>query len=294
MMMQTEVGASSALAASGALVAFAANSVLCRMALGAGLIDAGSFTSVRLLSGAAALALISTVMRRRFAPLAGGDALSSSLLALYAVAFSFAYLSLGAGTGALILFGSVQATMLLWARRKGERANWRQWVGLVAALAGLVYLVSPGLASPPFLGSALMTAAGVAWGGYSLRGRSAADPLLATTGNFLRAAPIALAFGLMAWRGAQFTWRGFWLAVLSGAFASGLGYVVWYAALRHLTATRAAILQLTVPVIAAAGGVLLLDETLSARLLLASALILGGVAFAVARQTTPKRTRQRN
>jgi drug/metabolite transporter (DMT)-like permease len=202
-------------------------------------------------------------------------------LALYAIPFSFAYVDLAAGTGALVLFGAVQTSMLAWALRSGERPHALSWLGLALALGGLVYLVLPGIAAPSPLGCALMATAGIAWGGYSLRGRGAADALGETAGNFARALPLALVASGVGAGSFHLEARGALLACASGALASGLGYVVWYAALRGLSATRASLVQLAVPVIAAAGGVLLLSETLTARLVVAGAAILGGVGLAL-------------
>lgn len=263
------------------MVAFAANSILCRLALGDATIDAASFTTIRLASGAIMLLVVSGLASRGNTAGGGGNWLSAFMLFAYAVAFSFAYISLAAGTGALILFGAVQATMILVALRSGERPHRLEWVGLVLALAGLVYLVFPGLSAPSPTGSALMAVAGIAWGVYSLRGRGAADPTRATTGNFVRSVPIALVVSAIALREASVSPRGAVLAVLSGALASGLGYVLWYMALKGLSATRAAIVQLSVPVIAALGGVVFLAEEVSPRLVLSSVMILGGVALSV-------------
>ncbi|HEV2110943.1 MAG TPA: DMT family transporter [Gammaproteobacteria bacterium] len=262
-----------------AMLAFAANSLLCRLALKPGLIDPASCVSLRLASGAAVLWLL--LRARGSGQRRGGDWYSAAALFIYAAAFSFAYLSLGVGVGALLLFGAVQATMLAAGYRGGERPGPGQGFGLAFALAGLVYLARPGLAAPPSLGAALMLAAGVAWGVYSLRGRGASDPLRATAGNFLLAAPLALLFNLPFLPQLHLTPAGALYALTSGAVTSGLGYVIWYAALKGLTATRAAIVQLSVPVIAAFGGVLLLDETLTPRLVTASCAILGGVALAI-------------
>jgi drug/metabolite transporter (DMT)-like permease len=206
------------------------------------------------------------------------------MLFLYAIAFSLAYLSLSAGTGALLLFGSVQATMLLVALRAGERPHPWTWVGLGVALAGLCVLVAPGLRAPSPGGAALMIAAGIAWGVYSLRGRGAPDPLAATTDNFVRSVPLVVAAGLAAWAvhgPHHVSPRGVLLALISGAVTSGVGYVVWYAALRGLTATRAATVQLAVPVLAAVAGVVLLSEAVTVRLVASAALILGGIAVAL-------------
>lgn len=266
----------------GALVAFAANSVLCRLALGRAAIDAASFSTIRLASGACVLLLITAAVNRNAPALGRGNPASAVLLFLYAAAFSFAYNGLGAGAGALILFGSVQATMILSALRSGERPHVLEWSGLGLALCGLVYLVFPGLAAaPPLVSSASMTVAGIAWGLYSLRGRGAAGPLVETTRNFVLALPLAFIVNLLMFRDAHVTRKGVILAMLSGALASGVGYVVWYAALRGLTATRAATVQLAVPVLAALGGVLFLSERISLRLLLAAFVILGGVGLAL-------------
>ncbi len=269
-----------------ALIAFAMNSVLCRLALGASTIDAASFSTVRLLSGALVLLAISAVFKQGDSTLPRGSWASATLLFLYAVAFSFAYISLSAGTGALILFGSVQATMLTYALRSGERPRVLEWAGLVVALIGLVYLVFPGLTAPSPFRSALMAVAGISWGFYSLRGRGTRDPLADTTGNFVRALPFVVVVNLVMLREFSVSARGFVFAVLSGAVASGVGYVVWYTALKGLTATRAATVQLIVPVLAALGGVVLLSEDISMRLLLAAAMILGGVGLALAGRKT--------
>jgi drug/metabolite transporter (DMT)-like permease len=271
-----------------ALVAFASNSILCRLALGAREVDAATFTTVRIVSGALMLLLIRAATAPRTAPSTPKPArhsswISAALLFTYAAPFSFAYIQLGAGTGALILFACVQATMLIGAVLSGERFRWLEALGLVIALAGLTYLVSPGLTTPS-LGSVLMAIAGISWGIYSLRGRGSTEPLGDTTSNFVWAIPLALFTSLLVFEYAYVSPSGALLAVASGALASGLGYTVWFAALRGLTAIRAATVQLTVPVLAAAGGVLLLQESITVRLLLSAALILGGVALALAGQ----------
>ena len=264
------------------LVAFAANSLLCRMALAPDLIDPVAFTVIRLGSGVAVLVPLSALTSEpRPEGRSAGSWRSGLALFVYAMAFSLAYVSLETGTGALILFGSVQATMIgagLW---QGERPKAREWTGLIVAMAGLVYLVLPGIAAPDPLGAALMLASGVGWGVYSLRGRGRIAPVAATAGNFARALPLAIAGLFMAWGTLHTSPRGVALAVTSGAFTSGLGYVIWYIALRGLTATRAAIVQLAVPVIAAAGGIVVLAEEPTARLAVASVLILGGVGGAI-------------
>jgi len=263
------------------MVAFAANSILCRLALGDAAIDAASFTTLRLASGAIMLLVVSGLASRGKATNDSGDWGSAVILFVYAIAFSYAYVNLAAGVGALILFGSVQATMILVAVARGERPHGLEWLGLVAALSGLVYLVLPGWSAPSLSGSSLMAASGIAWGLYSLRGRRAANPTQAITGSFVRALPLALIVSAIAFRGISLSPRGVVLAIVSGALTSGLGYILWYIALKGLTATRAAIVQLTVPVIAAAGGVLFLAEDISVRLIVSSILILGGVALSV-------------
>ena len=263
------------------LVAFAANSVLCRLALGTGGIDASSFSMIRIASGALILWIIVTVLHRRTSVTSRGNWISAAMLCLYAVAFSFAYVSLATGTGALILFGAVQATMIFAGLRSGERLNTSQWIGLACAGGGLVYLVSPGLAAPSPVGSGLMALAGISWGVYSLRGRISGDPVLATAGNFARAVPLALAVSVLSLAGLHLSLTGAALAAVSGAVTSGIGYVFWYAALRGLQATRAAIVQLSVPALAAFGGVLFLSEPLTIRLAVAGTVILGGVGVAV-------------
>ena len=292
-----------------ALMAFAGNSLLCRIALRDTAIDAASFTSVRLVSGALMLALLVAWRGRGRAgartgsqagaqadaqtgpprPWHAGDWTSALALFVYAAGFSFAYVSLSAATGALLLFGMVQTSMIGWGLWRGERLRSLQWAGLAAASAGLVWLLLPGLATPSLAAGLLMAAAGIAWAVYTLRGRvagpKAADATTVTAGNFLRAAPLALllsaALSALGWAPARWDSAGLLLALASGALASGLGYAVWYTALRGLTATRAAILQLTVPALATAGGVLLLGEPVTPSLLGASAAVLGGVLLVI-------------
>lgn len=228
------------------------------------------------------LLVVSQRLSRQRTGASGGSWLAGALLFAYAAAFSFAYNSLSAGTGALILFGCVQATMILIALRSGERPHRMEWVGLIAGLAGLVYLVLPGLTAPSPVGSALMAVAGIAWGLYSLRGRKVAEPTRATTANFVRAVPFALLVSAITLRDLSLTPSGALLAVLSGAVTSGLGYVLWYTTLKQLQVTQAAIVQLSVPVIAAVGGVIFLAEDLSLRLVVSSVMILGGVGLSLA------------
>lgn len=264
-----------------ALLCFAFNSILCRLALKADESDAASFTAIRLLSGALTLVLIFSAFGKKDAAAKKGNWLSAFFLFAYAICFSFAYAALTTAAGALILFGSVQATMMFAALFKGERPRPLEWLGLFTALGGLIYLVFPGLAAPPLAHSILMCSAGIAWGFYTLRGRGSANPLADTTGNFIRAAPLSIIAALPFLAQFHLSSKGFVLAILSGAIASGLGYSVWYAALRFHTAARAAILQLSVPVLAAAGGVIFLKEEIVLRLVLASALILGGICLAI-------------
>jgi drug/metabolite transporter (DMT)-like permease len=263
------------------MIAFASNSLLNRFALGQDAIDPASYTTVRLVSGAAMLCLIALLQRRNEGPILRGSWLSAAFLFLYAITFSFAYLSLSTGTGALILFGSVQVTMIVLALRNGERPHMLEWLGLFLALGGLVYLVSPGLTAPSPSGSALMTVAGISWGFYTLRGRGSQNPLADTAGNFVYAVPMVLIVLIISLENVFISSSGILFAVLSGALASGVGYVLWYAALRGLTTTRAATVQLSVPVIAAWSGVMFLSENISARLLIAGIFILGGITLAL-------------
>jgi len=263
------------------MIAFASNSLLNRLALGQSTIDAASYTTIRLISGAVMLLAIAALQRKNEQSILRGSWISAAFLFLYAITFSFAYLSLTAGTGALILFGSVQVTMIIAALRGGERPHFLEWIGLFLALGGLVYLVFPGLAAPSLAGSILMMIAGIAWGFYSICGRGSQNPLADTAGNFIYAVPMVLSIRLLTLNNVHISANGVWLAALSGAVASGVGYVIWYAALRGLTTTRAAIVQLSVPVIAAWGGVVILSEVVSTRLFVAGLLILGGIALAV-------------
>jgi len=261
------------------MIAFAGNSLLCRLALQQTAIDPASFTTLRILSGALTLWLI--VRLRSSSHSAAGSWPSALALFAYAAAFSYAYVSLSAATGALLLFGAVQATMIGYGLWTGERMRPRQTMGLALALGGLVGLLLPGLSAPPLSGALLMLGAGVAWGVYSLRGKRAGDATCVTAGNFLRAVPMALLLGLAALPWSSLDIAGFWYAVSSGALASGVGYAIWYTALRGLKATSAATVQLSVPVITAVGGIVFLGETISLRLLITSAAILGGIALVV-------------
>jgi drug/metabolite transporter (DMT)-like permease len=268
-----------------AMIAFAGNSLFCRLALKHTGIDAASFTSIRILSGALTLWLIVRIRDRTSRP--EGSWASALALFAYAAAFSFAYLSLPAAAGALLLFGAVQATMLGFGLWSGERLTPRQIVGLVLALAGLVGLLSPGLSAPPLRGSLLMLAAGVAWGVYSLRGKGTGDPTRVTAGNFVRAVPFAVGLSLLLLPRSSLDRTGVIYALCSGALASGLGYTIWYTALRGLTATFAATVQLSVPVLAALGGIVFLGEPITLRLMITSAAILGGIAVVIAQKQRP-------
>jgi drug/metabolite transporter (DMT)-like permease len=266
-----------------AMIAFAANSLLCRMALGRDLIDAASFTSIRIIAGAVTLGMIVLIRGNRKKIAANWAGVAA--LFCYMVCFSFAYLSLSAGTGALLLFGAVQLTMFVIAIRHGERFSLLSWTGLFAAFSGLVYLVSPGVTAPDPLGAVLMAIAGVAWGAYSLIGRNSEQPLTATMSNFLYSVPFAVALSALFMAKAEISATGVLLASASGALASGLGYAVWYAALPGLTAGRAATVQLSVPVIAALGGVVLLSEQINLRLVVASGLTIGGIWIVLAQRS---------
>ncbi len=284
------------------MIAFASNSLLCRAALKQIRIDAASFTFVRIFSGAAALWIIVEARRRfmvnRHDPVAAqrsvqtawtepGNWTSAFALFVYAAFFSFAYDTLSAGTGALLLFGAVQATMILWGLRRGEHLDAVQIAGALVAMTGLIVLLLPGLSAPPLIGSTLMLGAGVAWGVYSLRGVTAGDAIAATAGNFLRAIPFAILTSLIAIRWTHLDSLGLIYAVTSGAVTSGLGYVIWYSALPGLKATRAATVQLSVPVLAASGGILFLHESITVRYVLASLAVLGGISLVVIERRQP-------
>lgn len=260
------------------LAAFAGNSLLCRWALQGAHIDPAGFTAIRLGSGALVLWLLAR-MRGGGAAAAGGDWGSALALFAYAAAFSYAFMHVAVATGTLLLFAAVQASMLAAALWAGQRLAIGQWAGFALAIAGLVVMLLPGLSAPSPAGAVLMLVAGAAWGAYSLRGRGSRDPLADTAGNFVRALPFALALLVAMATRLHADATGIALAVLSGAVTSGLGYALWYAVLPSLGATRAAGVQLGVPPAAAVAGILLLDEALDARLLVASVMILGGIAL---------------
>jgi drug/metabolite transporter (DMT)-like permease len=274
-----------------AMLAFAGNSLLCRVALKGGAMDAASFTGVRLVSGAITLLALVCLQQRRAAQsitmrTLPGDGWSALALFVYAAAFSFAYLSMTAATGALLLFGAVQATMIAWGLYRGERLQTLQLAGFALAVAGLVVLMLPGLATPGLSGSVAMLGAGVAWGAYSLLGRrkqtaASANPTAVTAGNFARTVPMALVLSLVALPQSHLSGMGVVYAVASGALTSGVGYAVWYRVLPTLQATHAATVQLSVPVIAALGGIVLLGEAATATTALSACAILGGIGLVI-------------
>lgn len=291
-----------------ALVAFAGNSVLCRLALGDEAADASSFTTIRLVSGAVVLYVLfqfsqisyfntgstksrgeNTVNPNVSEPKksANGSWLAASLLFIYAGGFSYAYLSLDTGMGALILFASVQITMILAGLVTGNRLKVLEWVGVLISIGGFAYLMLPGAGSPSFVGFVLMSCAGIAWGFYSLLGRGSLNPLADTALNFIRTLPLVAVMALFTLEDMQMSEKGVWLAMLSGAVTSGIGYTIWYMALRGLAAVQAAVLQLSVPVLATLGGVIFANEHLTLRLLLASLFILGGILLVILAKQAP-------
>jgi len=281
-----------------ALIAFAGNSVLCRLALANDAIDPASFTSIRLISGAIMLLLLLSLFNRlkdsrglapsidNSADQSAGSWLATIMLFVYAASFSFAYISLDTGVGALILFGAVQITMLLVNLFRGNRLHVLEWLGLLLACVGFVYLVLPELSQPSLIGFVMMAFAGIAWGAYTLEGQGTKNPLRATAHNFTRCIPLAVILLFVFMSQSQMNTYGIILAIASGAITSGLGYTVWYTALRGLTTTQAAIIQLLVPVIAAVGGVIFANELLSFRLIIAAVMILGGITFVIISRKT--------
>lgn len=264
-----------------ALFAFAGNSILCRLALGEDAIDAASFTTIRLLSGIIVLAIILKMTNASRAATTKGNWKASFMLFLYAVTFSFAYISLDTGTGALVLFGTVQITMILAGLLGGNKLHYSEWLGVITAFSGLVYLVMPSLTAPSLIGFILMSVAGVAWGLYTLAGKGSKNPLSDTTYNFLRTLPLVIILIAVTYQNSSLSQKGILLAVLSGGIASGLGYTIWYMALGGLSSIQAAVFQLLVPVIAATGGVLFANEIFSLRLALSSVMILGGIMVVI-------------
>lgn len=264
-----------------AMLAFATNSILCRMALQDSTIDAASFSGIRVLAGAVTLLLLLALQSKTGRVTRCGSWPSAMMLFLYVICFSYAYIELSAGTGALILFGLVQATMVAAALIDGDKPVGIEVLGWLLAVGGMAYLLLPGVEAPSVTGTLLMAAAGIAWGVYSIRGRGESDPLAATASNFIRACVFIPLVMVLAAGSLQISSRGVWLAVASGAITSGIGYVIWYAALRYLKTLQAALVQLSVPALAAGGGVLLLGEALSLRLLISATLILGGIFVAL-------------
>ena len=265
-----------------ALIAFASNSVLNRLALSDGSIDASSFTIFRLLSGAIVLFLILSIRKhKKPSSKTKGSWVSSLMLFTYAITFSVAYITLDTATGALILFAAVQISMILISLFKGTRLQLIEWIGMLGAFSGFVYLMFPDLGTPSFKGFVLMSIAGAAWGVYTLNGRGTQDALADTAYNFIRTIPFVVILVLLTFKNAHYSQQGILLAILSGAIASGIGYTIWYAALRGLSATQAAVVQLSVPVIAAIGGVVFVSEQITQRLVIAILLILGGILLVV-------------
>jgi drug/metabolite transporter (DMT)-like permease len=268
-----------------ALVAFAANSVLCRLALGERVIDASGFTILRLISGIIVLLLILGIQGRKAEITSKGSWQAAVMLFLYAGAFSFAYITLDTGTGALILFAAVQLTMIIIALTKGDRLGIIAWSGILLAFGGFIYLVLPGVSAPSLDGFILMSIAGIAWGVYSILGKKSTSPLSDTAFNFTKTLPFIILLTLFTFPYLNISTKGIILAVLSGALASGVGYTIWYTALKELTATQASVVQLVVPVIAALGGVFFMSEIITLRLILSAVMILCGVAMVLLKKS---------
>jgi len=264
-----------------ALIAFAANSVLCRLALGNEAIDAASFTVIRLLSGAIVLFLIIRFTQKNTELSTNGSWIASLMLFLYAITFFYSYISLETGTGALILFGSVQLTMILLSLISGTRLHYTEWAGVIIAFTGFVYLILPSITTPSSVGFLLMAVAGIAWGIYTLKGRGSQNPLMDTAYNFLRTIPLVILLTIFTISHANYSSEGVLLALLSGGITSGIGYTIWYIALGGLSATQAAVLQLLVPIIAALGGVIFVSEAITVRLTISAAMVLGGILMVV-------------
>ena len=264
-----------------ALIAFAANSVLCRLALGNEAIDASSFTVIRLLSGTIVLLIIIATSRNIIGSSEKGSWTASFMLFLYAITFSYAYISLDTGTGALILFGSVQITMILLSLISGTRLHYIEWAGVTIAFTGFVYLIMPGITAPSAIGFLLMTVAGIAWGIYTLKGHGSKNPLMDTAYNFLRTTPLVILLAITTIANVNYSSEGIFLASLSGGITSGIGYTIWYIALGGLSSTQAAVLQLSVPVIAALGGVIFVSEAITSRLTISATMVLGGILMVI-------------
>ena len=264
-----------------ALFAFAGNSVLCRLALGGAVIDAPSFTAIRLLSGIVVLVALLALTTDKQKPVSKGSWLASILLFVYAITFSFAYISLDTGVGALILFGTVQLTMILASVVSGSKLHLAEWLGISIAFSGFVYLIIPNLTTPSFTGFFLMVISGIAWGGYTLKGRGSINPISDTAYNFIRTIPFVILLIILFFRDAHLSSFGILLAILSGAIASGIGYVVWYIALSNLSIIQASVVQLFVPIIAAIGGIFFINEIISLRLVFSSVMVLGGILLVI-------------
>ena len=264
-----------------ALIAFAANSVLCRLALGQGAIDASSFTIIRLLAGAVTLFIILNVQRKSKGEVSKGSWFASLALFIYAITFSYAYLSIDTGTGALILFGAVQLTMILLSLLSGTRLHYTEGIGVIIAFIGFVYLILPDITTPSLNGFILMTVSGIAWGIYTLKGRSSKNPLMDTSYNFIRTIPFVILLMVVTAQHLHYSTQGVILALLSGGITSGVGYTIWYIALRGLTSTQAAVIQLSVPIIAAIGGVIFVSEEITTRLIVSAVIVLGGILMVV-------------
>lgn len=264
-----------------ALIAFAANSVLCRLALGNGSIDAASFTVIRLLSGAVVLCVILSFQRNNQDALSKGSWMASFTLFLYAITFSYAYLSVDTGTGALILFGSVQITMIILSIIGGTRLHITEWFGVVIAITGFIYFILPNVSTPSMNGFILMTISGISWGVYTLIGRRSKNPLTDTTYNFVRTIPFVVLLAVFTLDNMSYSNDGVILALLSGGITSGVGYTIWYIALNDLSSTQASVIQLSVPIIAAIGGVIFVSELITFRLIISAIIVLGGILMVV-------------
>ena len=272
-----------------ALMAFAANSVICRLALKDGAIDPGMFTSIRLSSGAIVLIALVFMSKERRQEKSKGSWISAGMLFLYAAAFSYAYVSLETGIGALIIFGVVQITMIASSFISGYRMNGLEWLGILLALAGFLYLLLPGASAPSLNGFILMTLSGIGWGIYSLRGKNTKNPLVDTAYNFLRALPFLILLFYFLAQESNYSTKGILLALLSGIVTSGIGYTIWYAALKGLNSIQASVVQLLVPVLAAIGGVIFVGELISFRLMAASLMILGGILLLIIKRIPTKK-----
>lgn len=264
-----------------ALMAFAGNSLICRIALKESAIEPAMFTNIRLISGAIFLILLVRLSKKSGQVKSKGSWVSGAMLFLYAAAFSYAYVSLDTGTGALILFGVVQITMITFSLFSGYKMSYVEWLGVFLALTGFLYLMLPGAKAPSLSGFILMTVSGIGWGYYSLRGKNSKNPLHDTAYNFLKAIPFLLLLLYLLLLENNYTTQGILLALFSGIVTSGLGYIIWYAALKGLSHIQASVVQLFVPILAAIGGVIFVNEVVSYRLLVASVMVLGGILLLI-------------